>query len=178
MAEKEITNEVIARSEIAIEILNRARPSSPCASMSSEGDDPVAADRLHTPRQGLVDLQHGFSVDDLEAVEDIISVWGRRGDEEARFRQYFSPWRMPDMTEFDEPAIIAEAFALAYRDDPNAWRWSTNLIQGPRDIVLTRCLAIIAQARLFDHQRGALGQLGAESVENVTSETLLDDLQF
>lgn len=112
------------------------------------GDDPVAADRLHTPRQRLVDLQHGFSV------EDIISVWGRRVDEEARFWQYFSPWRMPDITEFDEPAIIAEAFVLAYRDDPNAWRWSTDLIQEPRDIVLTRCLAIIARARLFDHQQG------------------------
>lgn len=49
------------------------------------------------------------------------------------------------------------------------------MLNDPRETVLKRVLAIIAQARLPDHQR-ALGQLGAGPLEDLMSDALLDDL--
>ncbi|MFJ1312163.1 hypothetical protein [Agrobacterium sp. P15N1-A] len=83
---------------------------------------------------------------------------------------------LPDVGVYEEPPASTETFVQAYLADPNAWHWSTDLLDGSRDDILRRALAIIAQARLPDHEQ-ALGQLGAEPLEDIMSETLLDDLR-
>lgn len=89
MAEKEIPYEAIVRTEIAIEILNRARAIVTARIYELEDHDPAAADSLRDRRRELVDLQHSLSVDAPDAVEDIIAVWGPRVGDEARFWREF-----------------------------------------------------------------------------------------
>ena len=83
---------------------------------------------------------------------------------------------VPDMAALEGPPVTAESFVLAYLADPSTWHWSTDMLNDPREIVLRRVLAIIAQARLPDHQL-ALGQLGAGPLEDLMSDALLDDLR-
>jgi len=82
---------------------------------------------------------------------------------------------LPDQAVLDGAPMSAEIFVHAYLDDPNAWHWSTVLRNGPREAILKRTLAIIAQARLPHHEQ-ALGQLGAGPLEDLMSAALLDDL--
>ncbi|MGF7056316.1 hypothetical protein GGC47_005534 [Bosea sp. OAE752] len=83
---------------------------------------------------------------------------------------------VPDMAALDGPPVTAESFVKAYLADPSTWHWSTDMLNYPREIVLRRVLAIIAQARLPDHQL-ALGQLGAGPLEDLMSDALLEDLR-
>ncbi len=82
---------------------------------------------------------------------------------------------LPGPVDCEEPPETSKIFVQAYLADPGAWHWSTDLVNDSREKVLKRALAIIAQARLPDHQR-ALGQLGAGPLEDLMSDTLLDDL--
>lgn len=82
---------------------------------------------------------------------------------------------LPDQAVFEGAPISAEIFVHAYLDDPDAWHWSTDLRNDTREAILKRTLAIIAQARLPDHER-ALGQLGAGPLEDLMSAALLDEL--
>lgn len=63
----------------------------------------------------------------------------------------------------------------AYLSDPSGWWWSTILLHDPRETVLKRVLAIIAHARLPDHET-ALDQLGAGPLEDMMGNELLDVL--
>jgi hypothetical protein len=83
---------------------------------------------------------------------------------------------VPDMAALDALPVTAESFVQAYLADPSTWHWSTDMLNVPREIVLKRVLAIIAQARLPNHQQ-ALGQLGAGPLEDLMSDALLDDLR-
>jgi hypothetical protein len=83
---------------------------------------------------------------------------------------------LPDLIDCEERPETTEIFVLAYLADPGAWHWSTDLVNDSREKVLKRALAIIAEARLPDHQP-ALGQLGAGPLEDLMSDTLLDDLR-
>lgn len=82
---------------------------------------------------------------------------------------------LPDHAVFHGAPMSAEIFVHAYLDDPDAWHWSTDLRNAPRETILKRTLAIIAQASLLHHER-ALGQLGAGPLEDLMSAALLDDL--
>lgn len=77
------------------------------------------------------------------------------------------------MVALGEPAVTAETYVAAYLADVDQWWWSTSLVNDPREIVLKRVLAIIARARMPDHEK-ALGQLGVDPLENMMSEPLLD----
>lgn len=83
---------------------------------------------------------------------------------------------VPDMIELDKPPVSAEEFVQGYLADPKKWHSSTSLFDEPREIVLKRVLAIVAQAQLPDHEE-ALGQIGAGPLEDMMSDTLLDDLR-
>ena len=86
------------------------------------------------------------------------------------------PSWVPDMAALGEPAMTAESYIAAYLTDVDAWWWSTNLHHEPRDFALKRTLAIIARAKMPDHER-ALGQLGVDPLENLMSDELLDLLR-
>jgi hypothetical protein len=83
---------------------------------------------------------------------------------------------LPDMADCDERPGSAEDFVQAYLADPGAWHWSTDLLNNSKEETLKRALAVIARARLPDHQQ-ALGQLGAGPIEDMMSEMLLDNLR-
>ena len=89
MSGKETTYDAIVRTEIAIAILNRARAIVTARVQELEEKDPAAAGRLRTRRREIVDLQHGLRVDDPEAVEEVIAVWGPRVDDGVRFWREF-----------------------------------------------------------------------------------------
>ncbi|OWV73807.1 hypothetical protein ATY76_29590 [Rhizobium sp. R339] len=82
---------------------------------------------------------------------------------------------VPDMVALELPSVTAEAYVEAYLADPSGWWWSTILLHDSRETVLKRALAIIAQARLPDHET-ALGQLGAGPLEDMMGNELLDAL--
>ncbi|MGY5775269.1 hypothetical protein [Rhizobium sp. LEGMi135b] len=86
------------------------------------------------------------------------------------------PWWVPDMIALGETAITTETYVAAYLADVDAWWWSTNLHFESRDVALKRGLAVIARARVPDHEK-ALGQLGVDLLENMMSDRLLDLLR-
>lgn len=85
MAEQEIRYDAIARTEIAIRILNLARAIVTARVYELEAQDPAAADRLRDRRRDLLDLQERLAADALDTVENVIAVWGPRVQDEARF---------------------------------------------------------------------------------------------
>lgn len=81
-----------------------------------------------------------------------------------------------DLPEMEHTWARPEHYVRAYLSDPDAWWWSTNdYTQGESEVVLKRVLAIIAQARMPEHEK-ALGQLGSGPLENMMSDGLLDIL--
>lgn len=89
MAGKETEYDAIVRAEIAIEILNQARAIITARVHELETKEPAQAERLRQRRRDLVDLQHGLRVDEPEAIEDVIAVWGARVSDEDRFGREF-----------------------------------------------------------------------------------------
>lgn len=80
---------------------------------------------------------------------------------------------VPDMVTPGEPPLTAETYVAAYLTDVDEWWWSTSLLHESRGVVLKRVLAIVAKAKLPDHEK-ALGQLGVDPLENMMSGALLD----
>lgn len=85
MAKLEIQYDAIVRTEVAIEILNQTRAIVTARVYDLEEQDPVAAEQLRDRRRTFLDIQHGLSAENLDAVEDVIAVWGPRVKDEARF---------------------------------------------------------------------------------------------
>lgn len=67
---------------------------------------------------------------------------------------------LPDLRDCEEPPASTEIYVQAYLADPDKWHWSMDMLNGPRETILKRALAIISRARLPDHEK-ALSQLGA-----------------
>ena len=86
------------------------------------------------------------------------------------------PIWLPDTAAFGEAAVTVDEYIMAYLDDPDHWWWTTSLSTEPREIVLSRVLAIIERADVAVHEK-ALGQLGAGPLEDMMSDWLLDKLQ-
>lgn len=85
MAEQETSYDAIIRTEIAIEIINQARAIVTARVYELEGSDPDAAQALRVRRRELIALQHNITAADPEAVEAVITLWGPRVKDEARF---------------------------------------------------------------------------------------------
>lgn len=85
MAEQETSYDAIVRTEIAIEIINQARAIVTARVYELEGSDPDAAQALRVRRRALIALQHNITAADPEAVESVITLWGLRVKDEARF---------------------------------------------------------------------------------------------
>ena len=85
MAEQETSYDAIVRTEIAIEIINQARAIVTARIYELEGSDPASAEALRARRRELIALQHSISAADPEAVETVITLWGPRVKDEARF---------------------------------------------------------------------------------------------
>lgn len=85
MAEQETSYDAIVRTEIAIEIINQARAIVTARVYELEGSDPDAAQALRLRRRELIALQHSISAADRKAVEAVITLWGPRVKDEARF---------------------------------------------------------------------------------------------
>ncbi len=85
MAEQETSYDAIVRMEIAIEIVNQARAIVTARVYELEGSNPDAAEALRARRRELIALQHSITTADPEAVETVISLWGPRVKDEARF---------------------------------------------------------------------------------------------
>lgn len=86
------------------------------------------------------------------------------------------PPSLPDTVVLGETALTVDEYARAYLNDPRNWWWTTSLSAEPREIVLSRVLAIIERADPEVHEK-ALGQLGAGPLEDMMSTRLLDELQ-
>ncbi len=85
MAEQETSYYAIVRTEIAIEIINQARAIVTARVYELEGSDPDAAEALRARRRELIALQHSITGADPKAVETVITLWGPRVKDEARF---------------------------------------------------------------------------------------------
>jgi len=85
MAEQETSYDAIVRTEIAIEIINQARAIVTARVYELEGSDPDVAQALRVRRRELIALQHSITAVDPEAVEAVITLWGPRVKDEARF---------------------------------------------------------------------------------------------
>jgi hypothetical protein len=89
MAEPEIPYDAIVRTEIAVSILNQARAIVTVRVHDLEERDQSAAEKLRDRRRDLLHLQDRLGADDLDAVEDVIAVWGPRVSDEDRFWREF-----------------------------------------------------------------------------------------
>ena len=85
MAEQETSYDAIIRTEIAIEIINQAPAILTARVYELEGSDPDAAEALRARRRELIAQQHSITAADPEAVESVITLWGPRVKDEARF---------------------------------------------------------------------------------------------
>ena len=85
MADQETSYDAIIRADIAIEILNQARAIVTARVYQLEDTDPAAAETLRRRRRDLIELQQCIRVADPATVEDLITVWGPRVQDETRF---------------------------------------------------------------------------------------------
>ncbi|UXN57732.1 hypothetical protein [Phyllobacterium zundukense] len=85
MAKQETSYGAIVRAEIAIEVINQARAIVTARVYEFDEQDPAAAQQMRERRRELIDLQQRIRVDDHDAVETVIAVWGPRVRDEARF---------------------------------------------------------------------------------------------
>ncbi|WP_331375334.1 hypothetical protein [Sinorhizobium chiapasense] len=85
MAEQETSTDAIVRAEIAIEVMNQARAIVTARIYALEQSDPAAAEALRQRRRELIALQQRIRVDDQDAVETVIAVWGPRVKDDTRF---------------------------------------------------------------------------------------------
>ncbi|WP_311044002.1 hypothetical protein [Rhizobium bangladeshense] len=131
--------------------------------------DKKKADPIYQSSIGMNDLRHS-KPNSKRRHSDTASVSGFIPADSASDLSW-----VPDIVALEQPSETAGAFVQAYLTDPDRWWWSTISLHDSRETVLKRVLAIIAQARLPDHER-ALGQLGAGPLENMMGDELLDVL--
>lgn len=87
MTDRTHTYDEIVRTEIAIEIMNKARGLVSARIHAIEADDPAGAEALRVKRRALLAIQNGVRVGEPEHIESVIADWGPRVKDETLFWQ-------------------------------------------------------------------------------------------
>lgn len=80
-----MSRDQIARAELALDIINRARAMVSARMYDIEVEDPDSAQALRHKRFGLLSIQQRVRVEDSDFVEGVIAQWGKRINDDAVF---------------------------------------------------------------------------------------------